>query len=209
MIKSIKATSIVEVLVIMLIIVVWTVWMYTIFGKWQQLSNTTTNRIQAIQIAREWLEAMINIRDTNYLLLSANYKECWNVLNYNSNCITENSSTTYDLNTWSYKIFKWNDNKWYMSWSITEDYSNKPYRDFFKVWVDSDWLYTQSWWIDTKPLFTRELKISYIDTNWDSLNDSNDEKMQVTSLVQWSDSSKNWVLKVELSTIITNFKNKN
>lgn len=202
MFKSKKATSIVEVLVIMLIVIIWIVWMYTIFAKWKDLSNTTSNRIQAIQIAREWLEAMINTRDTNYLIFSSNYKECWNTLNYNSNCISEDNSTTYDIPSWSYKIYQASDSKWYLSWSTTWNYSDANYRDSFRVWIDSNWLYTQSGWTDTKPIFTREIKVSY--PGWDS----NSQEMNITSLVQWSDSSKQWVLKVELNSKIFNFKNK-
>lgn len=196
MFKSKKATSIVEVMVIMLIIVVWTVWMYSIFGQWQKLSITTSNRIQAIQISREWLEAMINIRDSNYLLYSANYKDCWNTINYDTNCV---SWTPNNIRAGSYKIFQWNDSKWYLSWFSSWLYSDTTYRNNFKVWIDSNWLYTQSWWTDTKPLFTREIKVSYPQT----------DEMKLTSLVQWTDSSKQWALKVELSTTITNFKNKN
>jgi len=194
--KSKKATSIVEVLVIMLIVIIWVVWMYNIFSKWQSLSNTTANRIQAIWIAREWLEAMINIRDTNYILFSSSYSWCRNTINYDSTCVSSNPNI---ISAWSYKIYQDYDNRWKVfSWT-TNSYSNTTYRNFFKVWIDWNWLYTQSWWTDTKPLFTREIKVSY----------PSSDKMNLTSLVQWSDSSKNWVLKVELSTIITNFKNKN
>lgn len=196
MFKSKKATSIVEVMVIMLIIVIWTVWMFTIFSKWQALSNTTSNRIQAIQIAREWLEAMINIRDTNYLLYSANYKDCWNTLNYDNTCV---AWTPVSIIDWSYKIYQNTDSKWYLWSYATWLYSDSIYRDNFKVWIDSNWLYTQSGWTDTKPLFTREIKVTYPQA----------DEMKLTSLVQWSDSSKNWILKVELSTTITNFKDKN
>lgn len=202
-----RATSIVEVLVIMLIIIVWTVWMFTIFSKWQALSNTTENRIQAIQIAREWLESMINIRDTNYLNYSANYDNCWNTLNYNWTCVTASiDDTATDIPAWSYKIYQDTDNKWKIfTWSVvTYSYSDPAYRTFFKVMTDSNWLYTQSWGTaDIKPLFTREIKVSY----W--VWGSNSEQMNIISLVQWSDSSKNWVLKVELSTKLFNFKNKN
>jgi hypothetical protein len=203
MFKSKNATSIVEVMVIMLIILVWTVWMYTIFGKWQNLSNTTENRIQAIQIAREWLEAMINIRDTNYLLYSANYENCWNTLNYTWSCVTATTNdTSTDILAQSYKIYQDTDSRWKLLRATTWNYSNTTYRTDFKVMTDSNWLYSQSWWTDTKPLFTREIMVSYP-------VDSNSQEMDITSLVQWSDSSKQWVLKVELSTKIFNFKNKN
>ncbi|MDD4151722.1 MAG: hypothetical protein PHR68_03850 [Candidatus Gracilibacteria bacterium] len=194
--KSKKATSIVEVLVIMLIIIIGVIGMYNIFSKGQTLSNTTANRIQAIGMAREGLEAMINIRDTNYMLFSSSYSGCWNTINYNSDCVT---GTPNSISAGSYKIYQNSDNKWYLSGGIAGNYSDINYRNFFKVGVDSNGLYTQSGGTDTKPLFTREIKISYPSV----------DKMNLTSLVQWSDSSKNGILKVELSTIITNFKNKN
>ena len=53
----------------------------------QKLAGSTGNKIEAIQIARDGLEAMMNIRDTNWLLFSADRKNCWNVRNYNVNCI--------------------------------------------------------------------------------------------------------------------------
>ncbi|MDD5213674.1 MAG: hypothetical protein PHG82_04585 [Candidatus Gracilibacteria bacterium] len=196
MFKSKKATSIVEVMVIMLIIVVGTVGMYSIFGQGQKLSITTSNRIQAIQISREGLEAMINIRDSNYLLYSANYKDCWNTINYDTNCV---SGTPNNIRAGSYKIFQGNDSKWYLSGFSSGLYSDTTYRNNFKVGIDSNGLYTQSGGTDTKPLFTREIKVSYPQT----------DEMKLTSLVQWTDSSKQGALKVELSTTITNFKNKN
>jgi len=77
-----KATSIVEVMVIMLILVTWIVWMYKVYSESENLSTSTKNKITAIQIAREWIEAMKNIRDTNWILFSTNTENCWNTLNY-------------------------------------------------------------------------------------------------------------------------------
>ncbi len=88
MLKNKNWTTIVEAMVVMLIVVIWIIWMYNIYSKSQNLSNTTQNRLIAIDIAREWIEAMTNIRDTNWMLFASNTDNCWNVLNYDSNCIT-------------------------------------------------------------------------------------------------------------------------
>jgi len=212
--SSKKATSIVEAMVVMLIVVSWVVWMYTVFNESQQLSNTSANKIQAIQIAREWIEAMKNIRDTNWILYWSDTKNCWNTLNYQSNCVwasTPFTATDIEHDT-SYKIYQDTDNRWKLKDETppADGFKNSWYRTNFKVWLDINWFYTQSWGlIDStnplKPLFTREIKIKYIDTNWWTAN-SNDEKMQVTSLVQWVDSASTQAHKVEFTTILTNWK---
>jgi hypothetical protein len=66
--------------------------MYDIFSSSQKLSESTSHRIEAIQIAREGIEAVMNIRDTNALLFQADLENCWNVSGYNGNCIADVSS---------------------------------------------------------------------------------------------------------------------
>ena len=40
--------------------------------------NSSKNRIIAVNIAREGIEAVRNIRDTNWLKFQANIRKCWN-----------------------------------------------------------------------------------------------------------------------------------
>lgn len=210
MIKSLSGTSIVESLVVMLIIVTGITGMYSIFTQSQKLSTTTENRIEAIQIAREWIEAFTNIRNTNWILYAADYKNCWNVLNYNSACIWDTSSSTDIINNGNYKIYQ--DpvtSRWMLDSQVTWDYTDSWYRSRFEVRKDTNWLYTQSGWVSFNPLFTREIQIEYLeDTDTSGTIDSNDEKMKIISKVQWSDSSKATPYTIELDTILTNWKNK-
>ncbi len=84
---AVKATSIVEALVVLLVIVSGSVGIFQILSTSQRLADATARRIEAIQIARDGIEAMTNIRDTNWQLFAADYQNCWRVLNYNSSCI--------------------------------------------------------------------------------------------------------------------------
>ncbi len=179
--------------------------MYKIYIESIRLSDSTVNKIQAIQIAREWIEAMTNIRDTNWILFSSDYKNCWNTLNYESTCIWD-TSTTNDI-SWNYIIYQNNNDRWYLSWAINGSYSVATYRDAYRIYLDWNWFYTQSWGTDLVPLFTREIKINYLDTDWGAAT-SNDEKMEIISLVQWRDRSSTNIHKVELKTILSNWKNK-
>ena len=180
--KTKKATSIVEAMIVMLIIVVWVTGLYNIFINSQKLSNTTKNRIEAIEIAREGIEAMRNIRDTNWLMFGWDKINCWNTFNYDSQCVW---NIWWDrISEKSYKIYQDTDFKWELK-EITSD---------FKVYKN-DWFYTQTW--TTNPTkFTREIKIENLTSTW----------MIVKSIVKWVDNSKKWAHKVELENLLTNWK---
>lgn len=193
-----KATSIIEAIVVLFILTSWIVWMYLVFGNSQKLSNSTWNRIQAIQIAREWIEAMKNIRDTNWVLFPSDTENCWNVIDYNNSCVWDNT-TDYNIWTWSYIIYQNTNNRWKIETknADTDSFKNSWYRSTFKVWIDNNWFFTQTWSTEEIiPLFTREIKINYPET----------EKMKIISLVQWVDGTGNKAHKVELTSILTNWK---
>ena len=203
-----KATSIIEAVIVLVVIWIWIVWSYKVFTNSQKLSHTTKNRIQAIEIAREWIEAMKNIRDTNWAMYSFAYNNCWNTLNYDWSCSSDiwKNIAKYIENNKSYIIYKnTSKNQWDLKEKTSWPY-NSIYKNSFKVWLDNNWFYTQE--IITKkliPSFTREIKINYIDTNWGWTNKL-DEKMKVTSIVKWVDSSWTKPHEVELETILSNWK---
>jgi len=207
--KNKKATSIIEAIIMILILLIWILGLFNIYTKSYKLSTSTRNKIEAIEIAREWIEAMENIRNTNWVLLSADSKNCWNVLNYNKNCVW-NNWTTYDIKKWMYKIYTDSNWKWTLhktNSQTTKNYKNNSYKNFFKVNLDTNWLYTQNWWTNFMPLYTREINISYPeDTNWDWTKNSNDEKMKINSIVMWADSHWKTAHIVNLETMLTNWK---
>ncbi len=191
-----------------MVITISIIWTFQIFSVSRKLSITTKNRIEAIQIAREWIEAFTNIRDTNWILFSADYKNCWNTLNYDKSCVAASApATSTDIASWSYIIYKGTNNRWYLEQKTTWIFSDSTYRDNFIVKIDENTLYTQSWWTDLLPLYTRELQVSYKNTTWPT-PDSNDDKINIKSIVQWADSSSNKPHKIELETLISNRRNK-
>lgn len=205
---NLKATSIAESMVIMLVVTTWIIWAYSIFNQSMKLSENVENRIRAISIAREWIEAVTNIRDTNWLLFSSDKKNCWNTLNYNSSCISDTSTTQDIPNNSHFVIYQDSNSRWNLQNTTTTTYSyeNSDYRDKFKVWIDNLWFHTQTWAVSyLNPVFTREIKINYVDTNW-WWTDSNDEKMQVTSVVYRRETWRDVVHKVELNTNLVNWK---
>lgn len=209
-----RATSIIEAIVVLFIVVSWVVWMYQVFWNSQKLSNSTAKKIQAIQIAREWIEAVKNIRDTNWLLFGSDSTNCWNVLDYDNTCVWDTWTSTDIQHNKSYIIFQDTYNRWrlYEEASPADWFKLTSYKDNFEVFQDNEWFFTQTWTINTtkfklKPLFTREIKFEYLEDwliSW--FTNSNEEKIKVTSLVQWTDSSSENIHKVEFVSVLTNWK---
>lgn len=207
-----KGNSIIEVMVIIMVITVWLVWAYSILNSWTKLTITTENRIKATNIAREWMELTQNIRDTNWIKFSSDITNCWNVLNYNSNCIWDSTHTNSML-PWSYiAVQSWS--LWYLSWTYAPNASFGTYIKQFPIYFDDNWLISQNWNATRKcdvntstwcvSIFSREIIINYPDT-WTPL----DKRIQITSRVRWVDSSRTWApYEINLSTIFTNWKEK-
>ncbi len=207
---NIKATSIVEAMIVLLIIVTWVIWMYKILNESNKLVITVRNKIQATQIARQWIEAFTNIRDTNWILFSSDYENCWNVLNYNPLCIWSNN-TSHDIESANYKIILDEDNRWTLEKTILSpslNYSDLEYRNFYKIWLDLNWIYTHSGIItEIKPLYTRELSISYLQEDLTPWN-TQSPKIKIISKVQWSDNTSTAAHKIEIEQILSNWKSK-
>lgn len=230
--KNKSWVSIVESILLMVIITIWVVGMYTLYTNSVKVVTSTQNRIKATSIAREWIEIVNNIRDTNWMLFWANNPSCWNAKDYDSKCITNNwakynptSMNSIHITPGSYITIPEIDgsNPTYR-WLLNNDsfdghnqptanltYSNPEYRDYYEVWTDG-WLYIQWWtWAKLMPIYTREIQIQYIDEDWNIISPSNDgdnpDRMKVTSIVRWFDSaSKNPNHEVKLTQNLTNWQ---
>ena len=129
--KNIRATSIVEAMIVLLIVTMAITWAYSMFSQSIKVTDSNGYKIQAISIAREWIEAMTNIRDTNWKVLPWDYINCWNTFNYNINC-HGNTSTSTDILAWSYTIYKDPaDYRWKLESNTTWDFSSPTYRSNF------------------------------------------------------------------------------
>jgi hypothetical protein len=205
---KIKATSIVEAMVVMMIVVSWVVWMYTLLNKSTDLTISVKNKIQAIQIARQWIEGFTNIRDTNWILFSSDYINCWNVLKYNSLCIWDNTNTSDIKQSDNFKIYLDDDKRWTLTetgWFTPNDYTNIAYRNFYKVWLNN-WIYTQSWITeDITPFYTREIDINYLKIDWTPWTEV-DPKIKISSIVSWTDNTSSQPHKIVINQILSNWK---
>lgn len=215
--KNKIASSLIEALVVMAILTIGLVWVYSFFSKSRAFLDWVSAKIEAIEIAREWIEALENIRNTNWMRFQANIDNCWDVLNYNTECIwwismvdkiwwTESNPKIYILknDNWLWKLEQKN-----QSWN----FSDSNYRQTFLVWKDKDnWRYCQTVdntncitkWSDWKTIiwnYTRKISVIWVIQRWNKV-----VKLKVSSIVEWTDQSVYWVRKIELNNLMTNYK---
>ena len=192
MLRNTNGNSIIEVMVVIIIITTGIIGAYGILDSWQKLSTTAENRIKAINIAREWLEAVENIRDTNWIKFSSDYDNCWRTKDYNVGCIGNTGSTTLSGSN----ILVQSGTLWVLSGATAT----------FPIYLDSNGL-TSSSGNNTlcsslrpnncKTIFEREMQVSY---------PSDTDHMRVQSIVSWADSSKAGKYTINLETTLTNWK---
>jgi hypothetical protein len=171
-----------------------------------RVTDGSEQKLIAISMAKEWIEAVTNIRDTNWKVLPWDYKNCWNVLNYNINCFNSNGTWNDIDDGKSFYVNKnTTDFRWWLYEKPTSVYSDSDYRRDFQVWLTASWFYYQNWADTTlKPLFTREIQINYLPDGTAALT-SERQKMHVKSIVIWSDSSWALLIKVVMENFLTNW----
>lgn len=76
--KHPRGTTLVEIMIALMVLSLGLVMVISSFTASVRLQGNAANRLIALNLAREGLEAMRNIRDTNWLVNSGNKRECWN-----------------------------------------------------------------------------------------------------------------------------------
>ncbi len=167
-------------------------------------ATDSENRIKAINVAREWLEWVTNLRNTNWLRFSSDQLNCWRIIWYNVACIwntptfvTDNSFGTTPTQT-SY-ILENKNGAWYLTGTTSGSW----------LWIDANGYYYSSWTTASDILctfdiptncrspFTREIQIL--------VNATNSGIITVTSRVDWFERRAQ---NITLSTTLTNWKSK-
>lgn len=86
-VHSKDAMSIAEAMAVIVILSFGLVGTLKLVDSGIKLATTTENRIQAINLAREGIEAVENIRNTNWLKFSSDVGNCFDVKDYNASCV--------------------------------------------------------------------------------------------------------------------------
>lgn len=192
-----RAMTLVEVMGMMVIVSLWLLTLWQITYNGQILADNTENRIRAINLAREWIEIITNIRDTNWVKFSSDRKNCWRTLSYDIACVWNGSHTANLSGTY---IVYLSGMAWY-----TQDVTPTVHTGMY---LDEKGLpYQTGWTIPTLPrctvstltgcttLFTRQITVTPI-------NDGS-TGMLVNVQVDWRDKQKH---SIALDVTLTNWK---
>lgn len=97
--------------------------MFVVLTQTINFSYDIESRIKAVNLAREWIEGVTNIRNTNWLRFSSDRTNCWDTKDYSNWCFTKNNkiqSGSYILisENWAWKLWTWSTDV-YVNWSWT------------------------------------------------------------------------------------------
>jgi type II secretory pathway pseudopilin PulG len=193
-----SGVSLMEIIAMLTILGIAIVAMFSTVTGGIFFAKDSENRIKAINLAREWLEGVTDMRNTNWLRFSSDQANCWKVKDYNASCIGDSAwiNAPY-IGTNNYILLNKNG-----AWYLTGTTSGSG------LWVGSDGYYTASGSMsdplctldirtNCRSVFTREIRISI--PGW------NTGSMTVTSVVDWRERSPQ---NVTLTTTLTNWKSK-
>ncbi len=200
--------SIIEVMVVIVVVTMGIVGAYQITSKGIVLAATTENRIKAINIAREGLEIIENIRDTNWVKLSSDLNGCWDVINYDVTCIgSSTGASTNKIVPGSYITSQNANGTWVLTAVAGPVGTGSVYRSKFPVYLDANGLVTQSGWYtalctptvtkNCKTPFTRELIITR-PTDYSTID--------IEAKITWTELGKTEPFEVKIPYTLYNWK---
>jgi len=216
-----KALSIIEVMVAIFIFTLWISAIYMVLSSTIGINKYNQDFIIASNLAREDIELVRNIRDTNYKEFQK-----WNMLEpewdlswtkYYNKVFTWSNSTTWlykietNFNDYKIKFYTWG----YLSEtnfeSALKDWSNN-WKDEYRLCLNNDnnYIYCKKEnWVDdkvdikSKTIFYKYIEIKPLETKlswWDIINNA----FKIRSKVFWYNRWK--IHSTEVPTILTDWK---
>ena len=110
LIKNTKGETVMETVIALTILAVGLTMSSALIATSLRNINISKNRVIAVNIAREGIEAVRNIRDTNWLKYSGRRRICWNHLP--GDFITETCEGDSPIGADGYVVYKSEDHRW-------------------------------------------------------------------------------------------------
>lgn len=213
--KSRRGETLIEVFVATIVLVVGALSATRLFAVATINNQLTKERVIATNLAREGLEAVRTIRDTNWLRFAGERRTCWNNLDL-SECNDSDLNGVPDTvigHRQNYIVkFDTSSYRWELDATglserldITDgvDAEDEKYR----LQVTDD-LYNHSGVVADNTVYYREIYTEYLndDQTQDASTDESANVLRVTAKVQWYDRGK--ISNVTLTTILTDYLNR-
>lgn len=168
--------SLIEVLVSIIILVLFMTSIFTMVNRSIVLNENIRSRVIALNLAREGIEGVRNIRDTNWLRFSGDRRNKWLCLT--ASC--DESEPTDLISDGSYHLdFSSGDGVYEL---VSSSYSDLFYSDY-QLYRDGEDLYSHDS-TGTSSKFYRQIKLSL--TSSPNCSSSCPDRLVVTSRVGWN-----------------------
>lgn len=200
--KKNKAFSIIEILVWIFVFSLWIASVYAIISSTFRINDYNKNYIIAVNLGREQLELIRNIRDSNYQKIQKyNQINPWisdyfNIFEYDKNYIIENNYST--TSNFPIKVEEIID---FWEWELELNWKMLSYR----LCIDTENRYVYCSWLNTeiKTRFYKYINIKKVEYMESWIVKNIDDSFLVTSKIIWF---KNWYHEFEVKSVIADWK---
>ena len=194
-----KAMSIIEVMIAIFIFTLWIASVFMIISSTSNINSYNKNFIIASNLAREQIELIRNIRDTNYKKFQK-----WNMLrpwwtNYNTVFKEWNFYKFENCFEWSCQ-FHIKSSTWSIVSDIEETIKNNNFKKYRLCLENNKYVYCEDNSSTNFTPFYKYIEIKKLkDWAWNIIKNS----FKINSKVYWN---IKWIHKVEIPTILADYK---
>ncbi len=206
-IKSRRGETLIEVLIAIIVLVIGSLGAVRLLGIANIHNQLTKERVIATNLSREGLEAVRNIRDTNWLRFAGERRRCWNNADFTD--FTCDGSVAEMIGHEHYYKVLFEDTNY--RWTLDEAGLNDrldlaggydlAIDEDYRLWI-KDGIYNHDNTGDESVYF-REIYTEYLDPDQTLATDETANILRVTSKVEWVDRGK--ISEVVLTTILTDY----
>jgi type II secretory pathway pseudopilin PulG len=208
--KSNRGETMVEVLIALMVLVIGAVGALRLLGIAGINNQITKERVEATNLAREGIEAVRNIRDTNWLRFAGERRICWNNLDYSAcNDVDDDGIADLPIRNNQQYIAIYNPNTF--RWELSNDgLGGRLDIGDGEIFNDDDYRLKEDsitgllgYSAGEDSIYYREIYTEYLDADQTPAIDEDANILRVTSRVQWIDRGK--LGEVTLTTILTDY----
>ncbi len=197
--ESRSGATIVEAMIVLVIVTIGLVGTYELLHGGVKLASSTESRIQAINLAREGIEAVENIRNTNWIKFSSDFENCFDVADYDQGCIGNPSAPKITSGTPSVLLNQ--NGEWRLS-AFTS--SGVAYDDRGLSVQYPGALPALDPCQSKRPTGCMTKYFRTVTVSDESIVGM--KRMRIRSLVTWRDASRSAPYQIELEHVLTNWK---
>ncbi len=200
---SIAAFSIIEIMVWIFVFALWITSVFAIISSTLQINDYNKNYIIASNLAREQIELVRNIRDSNYKKIQKyNQINPWSI-DYNAVFETEKKykiENNYE-NSATFPIELIDITTWFEEW---QDFLNWASMSSYKLCLDSENRYTYDCtWLNIPTKFYKFISIDEVEYSVEWETKKIEKAFKVTSKVIWY---IKWYHEFEVKSVIADWK---